>query len=85
MRVEATIPRPPSRGGEGEVTAESQIVRSLKLIPDFDESRVGLVANKLTGKALHVYDRMVVADLEKYEEFMADILRAYELRPEAYR
>ncbi|XP_045106682.1 uncharacterized protein LOC123501741 [Portunus trituberculatus] len=40
MRVEATIPRPPSRGGEGEVTAESQIVRSLKLIPDFDESRV---------------------------------------------
>ena len=31
------------------------------------------------------YDRMSVDDLDEYEGFKADILRAYELRPEAYR
>ena len=46
---------------------------------------MGLVANMLKGKALDVYDRMSVDDLEDYEDFKADILRAYELRPEAYR
>ncbi len=39
----------------------------------------------LKGKALEVYDRMSVEDLEDYEEFKVDILRAYELQPEAYR
>ena len=90
-----------------EKSVESQMVRSLKLIPEFDESKVtewfrrfekkasefawprdrwvGLVANMLKGKALEVYDRMSVEDLDDYEEFKADILRAYELRPEAYR
>ncbi|XP_063844146.1 uncharacterized protein LOC135090904 [Scylla paramamosain] len=45
----------------------------------------GLVVNMLKGKALEVYDRMSVKDLEDYEEFKADILRVYELQPEAYR
>ena len=82
------------------------MVRSLHLIPDFDEQKVaewfrrfekkaaefgwpeerwvGLVANKLKGKVLEVYDNMSVADLNVYEDFKADILRAYELRPETY-
>lgn len=86
---------------------ERTMVRSLQLIPDFDEERVsdwfsrfekkahefswpeerwvGLVANKLKGKALEAYDKMSVRDLADYFEFKADILRAYELRPEAYR
>ena len=49
------------------------------------ERWVGLVANKLKGKALEVYDKMSADDLDDYNEFKADILRAYELRPEAYR
>ncbi len=39
----------------------------------------------LKGKALEVYDRISVEDLEDYEEFKADILIAYDLLPEAYR
>ncbi len=39
----------------------------------------------LKGKAIEVYDRMSVEDLEDYEEFKADILRVYELRSEACR
>ncbi|XP_045114813.1 protein FAM200A-like [Portunus trituberculatus] len=54
-------------------------------IEKYKERWVGLVANMLKGKALEVYDRMSVEDLNEYEEFKADILRAYELRPEAYR
>ncbi len=37
------------------------------------------------GQGLEVYDRMSVKDLEDYKKFKADILRAYELRPEAYK
>ncbi|ORD93093.1 hypothetical protein ECANGB1_1295, partial [Enterospora canceri] len=96
------------KGGEGEEnTVERQMVRSLQLIPDFDEQKVaewfrrfekkaaefgwqgerwvGLVANKLKGRALKAYDNMSAEDLESYEDFKADIVRAYELRPEAYR
>ena len=105
-RIEVNSPHG-ARGGVVEKTVESQMVRSLKLIPEFDENKVtewfrrfekkayefdwpqerwvGLVANMLKGKALEVYDRMSVEDLNEYEEFKADILRAYELRPEAYR
>ncbi len=46
---------------------------------------MGGVANMLMGKTLKVYDRMLVHDLHDYEECNVDILRAYELRPEAYR
>ena len=106
-RMEINSPCPDGGEGGAEKSVESQMVRSLKLIPEFDESKVtewfrrfekkasefqwpqerwvGLVANMLKGKALDVYDRMFVSDLEDYEEFKADILRAYELRPEAYR
>ena len=96
------------KGGEEEQNSvERQMVRSLQLIPDFDEQKVaewfrrlekkaaefrwpgerwvGLVANKLEGRALEAYDNMSVEDLESYEDFKTDILRAYELRPEAYR
>ena len=95
-------------GGEGEENSiQRQMVRSLQLIPDFDEQKVaewfrrfekkkaefgwpeerwiGLVANKLKGRALEAYDNMSVEDLDVYEDFKADILTAYELRPEAYR
>ncbi len=104
-RLEVNSPH--RSGGVAEKSVESQMVRSLKLIPEFDEGKVtewfrrfekkasefawpqerwvGLVANMLKGKALEVYDRMSVEDLDDYEEFKADILRAYELRPEAYR
>ena len=83
------------------------MVRTLQLIPDFDEQKVaewfrrfdkkaaefgwpgerwvGLVANKLKGRALEAYDNMSVEDLESYEDFKAYILRAYELRPKANR
>ena len=94
--------------GEGEEnTVERQMIRSLQLIPDFDEQKVaewfrifekkaaefgwseerwvGLVANKLKGRALEAYDNMSAEDLESYEDFKADILRACELRLEAYR
>ena len=107
LRMTTTSPS----GGEGGVgrveTVESQMVRSRKLVPEFDEKKVtewfrrfekkamefewpanrwvGLVVSALKGKALEVYDRMSVEDLASYEEFKADILRAYELRPEAYR
>ncbi len=37
------------------------------------------MANMLKGKELEVYDRMSVEDLEDYEEFKVNILRAYEL------
>ena len=47
------------------------------------ERWIRLVANKLKGKALEAYDKMSVDDLEDYEESKTDILRAYELRPEA--
>ena len=43
------------------------------------------MANKLKGRALEAYDNISVEDLESYADFKADILRAYELRPEAYR
>ena len=43
------------------------------------------MANKLNGRALETYDNMSAEDLENYEDFKADILRAYKLRPEAYR
>ena len=46
---------------------------------------VALTSNVLKGKALEAYDRMTVADLEDYDEFKCTILKAYELRPEAYR
>ncbi|MPC77090.1 hypothetical protein E2C01_071535 [Portunus trituberculatus] len=39
------------------------------------ERWVGLVANKLKGNALEVYDKMLAHDLDHYEEFKADILR----------
>ncbi len=39
----------------------------------------------LKGKALQVYDEMSVKDLEDYEEFKTDNLRAYELQPKLYR
>ncbi|WP_435362553.1 hypothetical protein, partial [Klebsiella pneumoniae] len=42
-------------------------------------------SNVLKRKALEAYDRMGVDDLEDYEEFKSEILREYELRPEAYR
>ncbi len=48
------------------------------------EKWIGLVADMLKGKALEIYDWKSVEDLEDYEEFKADILRTYELRPEAY-
>ncbi len=35
----------------------------------------------LKGRALEVFDRMSVEDLEDYEEFKDGILRAYELQP----
>ncbi len=38
----------------------------------------------LKGKALEIYDRLSVEDLEDYQELKADILRAYELRPKVY-
>ena len=105
-RIVASVSR--GTGGEGDYRqVEGRMVRSLKLIPEFDERKVaewfkrfekkalefvwprerwiGLVANMLKGKALEVYDKMSVEDLQDYEEFKADILRAYELRPEAYR
>ncbi|MPC48481.1 hypothetical protein E2C01_042254 [Portunus trituberculatus] len=105
-RIEVNSPHRVRGQGIVEKAVESQMVRSLKLIPEFDESKVtewfrrfekkayefdwpqerwvGLVANMLKGKALEVYDRMLVEDLNEYEEFKADIRRAYELRPEAY-
>ena len=43
------------------------------------------MANKLKGKALEAYSKMSARDMEDYDEFKADILRVYELRPEAYR
>ena len=43
------------------------------------------MANKLKGRALEAYDNMSVEDLDVYEDFKADILRAYELQPEACR
>ena len=95
-------------GGEGgERSVETKLVKSLQLIPDFDEEKVAewfgrfekkarefdwpverwtsLVANKLKGKALEAYDKMSTEDLDDYRQFKADILRVYELRPEAYR
>ena len=38
------------------------------------------MANKLKGRALEAYDNMSVEDLESYEDFEANILRACELR-----
>ena len=49
------------------------------------ERWVALVSNVLKGKALEAYDKMSVTDLDDYEEFKTAILKAYELRPEAYR
>ena len=43
------------------------------------------MANKLKGRALEAYDNMSVDNFDMYKDFKADILRAYELRPEAYR
>ena len=105
---ERSRPNSTHKGREGEENSvERQMVRSLQLIPDFDEQKVaewfrrfekkaaefgwsegrwvGLVINKLKGRALEVYDNMSAEDLESYEDFKADILRAYELRPESYR
>lgn len=48
------------------------------------ESWVGLVARKLKGKALEVYDKMAAREMEDCEEFKADILRTYSLLPDAY-
>ena len=59
-----------------------------KKVAEFDwpeERWVGLVTNKLKGRALESYDNISVEDLDVYEDFKADILRAYELRSEAYR
>lgn len=57
--------------------------REFKWSPD---RWVGLLANKLKGKALEAYNKMSVRDTWDYEEFKkAHSLRAYELRPEAYR
>ena len=49
------------------------------------ERWVPLVSNVLKGKALEAYDRMSVEELQDYDTFKTDILKAYELRPEAYR
>ena len=79
------------------------MVRSLQLIPDFDEQQVaewfrrfekkvaefgwpgdrwvGLLANKLKGRALEIYDNMSVENLESFADFKADILRAYDCGP----
>ncbi len=106
-RIEVDSPYGLRRGRVKKDTVKSQMVRSLRLIPEFDEKKitecfrifekkasefdwlqerwVGLVANMLKGKALEVYNRMSVEDLEDYEEFKVDILRAYETRPEAYK
>lgn len=43
------------------------------------------MVNSLHGIALGAYGKMSPQDIEVYEEFKADILQAYELRPEAYR
>ena len=107
MKVAASTSRPVYREGDNEDSMERKLVKSLKLLPEFDEKRVpewfrhfekkavefewpperwvSLVANALKGKALDVYDRLSVRDLGDYEEFKNHILRAYELRPEAYR
>lgn len=50
-----------------------------------EERWVGLVAKKLGGKALEAYDTMSVQDMEDFEEFKADNLRTYKLRPKIYR
>merc|ERR1712035_285810 len=34
---------------------------------------------------MEAYSKMSARDMEDYDEFKADILRVYELRPEAYR
>ncbi len=48
---------------------------------DWSQERwVSIVAKMLKGKALEVYDRMSVEDLEDYEEFKTDMLRAYVVR-----
>ena len=80
-KIEHGLITPNTGGGEGgEWGVERSLVRSLQLIPDFDEERVsewfirfekkarefkwprerwiGLVANKLMGKALEAYDKM---------------------------
>ncbi len=102
-RVRRGLSQPRDRPGD----VERMMAHSLKLIPDFDESRVNewfvwfelkarefswdrarwvsLVANKLTGKAMEAYSQMSADEVGSYEEFKADILRVYELRPEAYR
>ena len=49
------------------------------------ERWVGLVANVLKGKALEAYDAMTIEELEDYDYVKERILKAYELRPEAYR
>ena len=63
------------RGGEGEENSvERQMIRSLQLIPDFDEQKVAewlrrfekkaAVANKLKGRVLEAYDIISVEDLD---------------------
>ena len=71
---------------ENEVT--EWFIRFEKKAREFEWPRerwVALVSNVLKGKALKAYDKMGIEDLEDYEEFKDQILKAYELRPEAYR
>ncbi|KAK3886444.1 hypothetical protein Pcinc_009395 [Petrolisthes cinctipes] len=44
-----------------------------------------VLSHVLKGKALEAYDRLSVEEARDYETIKSHVLRAYELRPEAYR
>lgn len=44
-----------------------------------------MIANVLQGKELEIFDSLTVDDLNACEYFKSAVLKAYELRSEAYR